>query len=221
MTDHPEDECRRPHRSGFAINCALALLLQIMICPIAESASLSVNGVTFSDKLGGFVLEKATGEGSMDDPFVLVERMTDFNGGTLSFQIQPAFGNLIGTQHAIGFAVIKVIENATNLPWTAFEIELQSQLGVPSDDMDGLSFGQGSKAGRPFTADGFDKVTIVDRPYDRVEFDHGRIPIGRPVTLRIVISESMPLGEVYLAQRPGKPVAEAPLTLRSNRLASR
>jgi hypothetical protein len=205
----------------FVISCIVVLLLQTEFGPAAESASLSVNGVTFSDHLGGFTLEKVSGEGSLDDPFVLVEKMTDSNGGTLSFRVQPEFGNRINSQHVIGLAVIKVIENATDLPWTSFELELQAQLGVPSGDSDGLSFGQGSNAGRPFTSDGFDKVTIVDRPYDRVEFDHGRIPIGRPVTLRIVISESMPLGEVYLVQRPGKPVAEAPLTPRSNRLASR
>jgi hypothetical protein len=205
----------------FVIGCIVVLLLQTEFGPAAESASLSVNGVTFSDHLGGFTLEKVSGEGSLDDPFVLVEKMTDSNGGTLSFRVQPEFGNRINSQHVIGLAVIKVIENATDLPWTSFELELQAQLGVPSGDSDGLSFGQGSNAGRPFTSDGFDKVTIVDRPYDRVEFDHGRIPIGRPVTLRIVISESMPLGEVYLVQRPGKPVAQAPSTLRSNRLASR
>jgi hypothetical protein len=221
MLDHQERGLRQSGHARFAICCTAALLLQTVLCPTAVSASLSVNGVTFSDKLGGFILEKATGEGSMDDPFVLVERMTDINGGTLSFQVQPGFGNRIGSQHAVGFAVIKVIENATNLPWTAFEFELQSQLGIPSDDMDGLSFGQGSNAGRPFTADGFDKVTIVDRPYDRVEFDHGRIPIGRHVTIRFVISESQLLHEAYLLQRPSRPVAEAPFTPPSNWLASR
>jgi hypothetical protein len=221
MLGHLERELRRSGRTRFAICCTLALLLQIMFCLTAESASLSVNGITFSDKLGGFVLEKATGEGSMDDPFVLVERMTDPNGGTLSFQVQPGFGNPVGTQHFIGFAMIKVIENATDLPWTAFELELQSQLGIPSDYSDGLSFGQGSNAERPFTANGFDQVTIMDEPYDRVQFDHGRIPIGGHVTIRFVISESQLLHEAYLLQRPSKPVAEAPSTPPSHWLASR
>ena len=205
----------------FVISCIVVLLLQIEFGPAPEGASLFVNGVTFSDRLGGFILEKVSGEGSLNDPFVLVEKMMDSNGGTLSFRVQPEFGNRIDSQHVIGFAIIKVIENATDLPWTSFDLELQSQLGVPSGDPDGLSFGQGSNAGRPFAADGFDKVSIVDQPYDRVEFDHGRISIGGHVTLRIVISESMSLGEVYLVQRPGKPVAEAPLTRRTIRLASR
>ena len=173
----------------------------------AQGATISVNGVTFSDELGGFVLERVSGQGSMDDPFVIVERMTSFAGGTLEFRIDPAFGNRVGSQHDIGFAVIKVVENATEFPWDAFEIELQSKLGVPSDYSDGLSFGQGSKAGRPFTANGFSRVTIVDEPYDRVEFEEGRIPRGGQATLRFVITESALLPSAYLAQKPVKPLA--------------
>ena len=188
----------------------VALLVQAGLCFTVQAASFSVNGITFSDRLGGFVLEKVTGEGSMDDPFVLVERMTDSNGGTLSFRVDPEFVNRIDSMHTIGFAVIKVIHNSTELAWSSFELELQSKLGTPSDYYDGLSFGQGSNAGRPFSADGFDQLAMTDEPYDWVQFDHGRIPIGGQVTLRfvIVISETMPLSEAYLLQRPGKPVAE-------------
>jgi hypothetical protein len=149
----------------------------------------------------------------MDDPFVVVERMTGLAGGTLEFQIGRAFGNRIGSQHAWGFALIKVIENATDLPWESFELELQSKLGVPSDYWDGLSFGQGSQAGRPFTAKGFSRVTIVDEPYDRVEFDGGKIPRGGQATLRVVITESDFLAKAYLAQRPARPVVENSLRL--------
>jgi hypothetical protein len=221
MLDHQERVLHRSSHRRLAITCTLALLLQTVFCPTAESASFSANGVTFSDKQGGFILEKATGEGSIDDPFVLVERITDINGGMLSFQVQPEFGNRIGSQHAIGFAMVKVIENATNLPWTSFELELQSQLDIPSDYFDALSFGEGTNAGRPFTASAFDQITTTDEPYDRVEFDHGRVPIGGHVTLRFVITESLPRGEAYLLQRPSTPVAKAPSTASSNWLASR
>jgi hypothetical protein len=175
-----------------------------------DAASITIAGVTFSDELGGFVLEGVSGQGSMDDPFVLVERMTDPNGGTLAFRVDPAFGNKIGTAHSIGFALIKVVQNATNLAWDSFQIELQSKLGVPSDYADGLSFGQGSRAGRPFTGTGFGRVVIVDEPYDRVEFDEGRVPIGGQTTLRFVISESQPLDVAYLLQHPIKPLAQVP-----------
>ena len=150
----------------------------------------------------------------MDDPFVLVERMTDPNGGTLSFRVERNFGNRIGSQHTIGFALIKVIENATDFPWTSFELELQSKLGAPSNYFDGLSFGQGSQAGRPFIADGFDHVTMMDEPYDRVQFDHGKIPVGARLTLHFVLTESMQLKEAYLLQRPSRPVASRLMTPR-------
>jgi hypothetical protein len=185
----------------------LVALSQAALSATAQSEPRSVQGVTFSDRLGGFILERATGTGSMDDPFVLFERMTDTNGGTLAFTVPVGFGNRIGSQHVIGFALIKVIENATDQPWSSFELELQSKLGVPSDDSDGLSFGQGSTAGRPFTAAGFADVIVQDTPYDRIELDQGKILPGGRIALHFVITESNPLGEAYLLQRPTKPVS--------------
>src|SRR4029077_15602184 len=138
---------------------AIGLGLMLLPCP-AQSASFSVSGVTFSDKLGGFVLERVTGHGSVDDPFVGVEGGPNPEGGTLLFRADPAFGNRIGSIDQIGFALVKVVENMTGHPWTSFELELQSKLGIPSDDLDELSFGQGSTAGRPFTATSFSLVTI-------------------------------------------------------------
>ena len=192
-----------------AISFAAVVATAVMILPhAAGGASLTASGVTFIDEQGGFVLERVTGEGSLDDPFVVMERMTDINGGTLTFHVSPTFGNEIGTQHAIGFAIIKVIENETGFPWTSFEIELQSTLGTPSDYGDGLSFGQGSKAGKPFTATGFEQVTLIDEPYDRIEYDQGKILTGSRATFRFVVSETMPLRQAYLAQRPRRPVAD-------------
>lgn len=201
---------------------SLAVLLAISAAFLpapARAVSISMGGVTFSDELGGFVLEKVTGEGSLDDPFVIVERMTNPDGGTLLFQVNPAFGNRIGSQHTIGFAVIKVVENATDFAWTAFELELQSRLGIPSDYGDGLSFGQGSNSGKPFGATGFDQTTLMDEPTDRIVFDRGRIPIGGRVTLRFVISETVPLEAAYLVQRPARPVAAGPSLPGVKRLA--
>ena len=185
------------------------MLIAALLVPAEETraASLTVDGVTFSDELGGFVLEGVTGSGSMDDPFVVVERMTSASGGILRFRMDPAFGNRIGSQHTIGFALIKVIENATDFTWNSFELELQSQLGVPSDYADGLSFGQGSTVGRPFTSLEFARVKMIDEPYDQVEFEDGKVSVGGHTTLRIVITESMPLSDAYLAQRPTRPLA--------------
>jgi hypothetical protein len=192
----------------------------LLPCP-AQSASFSVSGVTFSDKLGGFVLERVAGHGSIEDPFVVVERMTNPEGGTLLFQADPAFGNRIGSIDEIGFSLVKVVENATGHPWTSFELELQSKLGIPSDNLDNLSFGQGSTAGRPFTATGFSQVTIVDEPFDRVEYENGNVPAGERLTMRIVISQPASMHEAYLAQRPGRPVANGTVPGRSRTIVER
>jgi hypothetical protein len=195
----------RSHVVSFATIAAIAsTLLPFAAC----AASLTVSSVTFSDELGGFVLERVTGEGSLDDPIVITERTTDINGGTLAFRVSPTFGNEIGTQHSIGFAMVKIVENGTDFPWTSLEIELQSTLGTPSDYGDGLSFGQGSSAGRPFTATGFDQITLIDERHDRIEYDQGKVPVGSNATFRFAISETLPLKEAYLTQRPRRPVAE-------------
>ena len=217
----PARQIGRLGLARLAIASLLAVTFLAVISIDAGGATLTVNGVTFSDRLGGFVLEKATGRGSLDDPFVLVERMTDPNGGTLSFRAPSSFGNPMHSPQPMGFALVKVIQNATGIPWTAFELELQSILGTPSDYYDGLSFGQGSQVGRPFTASGFSQVTVIDEPYDRVEYDHGRIPVGGSLTLRVVITEFDPLTEAYLLQRPSRPVASMPVKPGKRKLASR
>jgi len=200
---------RAPIPAAIATTAAMmGVVLSLTFPASAHAATFSLNGVTFSDKLGGFVLERVSGQGSMDDPFVIVERMTNAAGGILEFQVDPAYGNKINSQHSIGFALIKVIENGTGFTWNAFELELQSKLGTPSDYADGLSFGQASTAGRPFTAKGFSQVTVLDEPYDRIDFEEGKIRAGGEVTLRFVITESLPLTVAYLAQRPINPLAE-------------
>ncbi len=188
---------------------ALSLAIGVVILPgQVRSGSLSSHGISFSDELGGFVLERVTGQGSVADPFVVVERMTNPDGATLVFRADPALGNRIGSPDQIGFALIKVIENATGHDWSSLEVELQSKLGIPSDHTDELSFGQGSTAGRPFTASNFAQVTLIDEPFDRIEYEEGNVPVGGQVALRFVISQPASLHEAFVAQRPGRPVAK-------------
>jgi hypothetical protein len=204
--------CSSKHRLGrcrLCLGSALVMMATALPPGRAFAAQVTVAGVVFSDELGGFVLERVSGEGSLDDPFIVVERLTNPGGATLLMRIDPAFGNRIGTAHALGLALTKVVENATDFAWTSFELELQSKLGRASDYGDGLSFGQGSNAGRPFTATGFARVTIADEPYDRVEISDGKVPVGAQSIMRVAVSESVPLQEVYLAQRPVRPVAGA------------
>lgn len=174
----------------------------------ASAAPATVDGVTFSDELGGFVLERVDGHGSLDDPFIVTEQLTSQDGGVLVIRASPTFGNHIASFHSIGLALTKVVENRTDRAWPSFEIELQSKLGTPSDDQDGLSFGQGSTAGRPFTSTSFARVEVLDRPYDRITLTDGKVPVGAQTVIRFVLSESVPLQTVYLVQRPGQPIVE-------------
>ena len=195
-------------RSGGQASRALAaLLLLCFLGQQAEAHMIVLRGISFSDELGGFVLEQVTGKGSIADPFVVVERMIDPDGATLVFRADPSLGNLIGSPDRIGFALVKVIKNATGHDWSSLEVELQSKLGVPSDHTDELSYGQGSTAGRPFTASAFARITLIDEPFDRIEFEDGSVPAGGEVSLRFVISQPGTLRKAFIAQRPGRPVA--------------
>src|SRR5262252_276618 len=171
----------------------LAAAMVFLLPTVAAAAPVVVDGVTFSDELGGLDIERVTGHGSNDDPFVVVERLANPDGATLLIRVPSSFGNRIGSVHAIGLALVKIVENATDFAWTSFDLELQSRRGVPSDYADGLSFGQGSAAGRPFTAVGFGRVEVVDEPNDRIDLSEGKVPIGRRMTVRFVVSESVPL----------------------------
>jgi hypothetical protein len=179
----------------------------LLLASPARSGTVLLHGVSFSDELGGFVLERVTGQGSIADPFVVVERMINVDGATLVFRADPSLGNRIGSPDRIGFALVKVIKNATGHEWSSLEVELQSKPGIPSDHTDELSFGQGSTAGRPFTASAFAHITLIDEPFDRIEYDDGHVPAGGQVTLRFVVSQPGSLHEAFIVQRPGRPVA--------------
>ena len=78
---------RTPSPAAAATTAAIMGFALSLACPASlHAATFSLNGVTFSDELGGFVLDRVSGQGSMDDPFVLVERMTNTAGGILEFR---------------------------------------------------------------------------------------------------------------------------------------
>ena len=60
----------------------LALLL-LAIPATATAAPVTIEGITFSDEEGGFTILGASGSGSYDDPFVVIEELTDPEGAVL------------------------------------------------------------------------------------------------------------------------------------------
>ena len=138
-----------------------------------------LEGLTFSDELGGLTIVEARGSGSLEDPFVLVEEVTADGPAILVIRgMTHRFGNRIRSHHEIGFALIKVVRNRTDQPWSLFNLELREFLDHASPFGDGLSFGQATEAGRPFSSDRFAESLETREPFDGVQFYSGLVPPG-------------------------------------------
>ena len=171
-----------------------------------------MRGITFSDERGGFIIHSVEGQGSYEDPFVVVEEVTDPEGAVLVIRLTPeAVANRIGTLHQLGFALTKVVINATGQAWTLFDLELQESYGTASDYYDGLSFGQASKLARPFISDRFNLNEVLNEPYDELRFREGEVAPGDQVTVMLVVTDATPNPEFYLQQRPSRLISQRPL----------
>lgn len=195
---------------------ALALLLGLGQAPAASAKEVTLQGLTFSDELGGFELLDGWGTGTLEDPIVLVETITGAGTATLTVRgMSWRFGNRIRSHHEIGFALTKIVRNGTTTPWPAFNLELREFQDRASPFGDGLSFGQATAAGRPFRSDGFAGVEDIEEPYDSISFFDGLIAPGEQVTMTVVITDTTPRFEFYLLQRRDSPIAE-PAVLRGS-----
>lgn len=194
---------RRP--SFWCIGVALACL--IATGP-ARAETITVKGITFSDELGGFRLLAAWGSGSLEDPLTVVEEITSTDGAVLLIRgVGPHTGNPIPTFHPAGFALRKIVTNATHQTWTFYDIEMQKVLGTPSDIYDGMSFGQDAQAGRPFTSNKFAQSVSQDEPRDFITYFNGVVEPGETVSLTFIVTATGFVPELLLLQRPNRPLA--------------
>ncbi len=174
----------------------------------AMAGGFLVNGLLFTDEEGGFTLLSASGIGTLEDPFVIVEEITEMRPAALVIRgLSPAWGNRIPTNHPAGFVIRKVIINRTELAWDSYDHELQIQRGVPSDIYDGLSFGQGSEVARPFRSDRFARNTTHDEPRDFINYHDGQVAPGESVTFEFVITATSNVAQFYIVQDPNRPLA--------------
>jgi hypothetical protein len=188
----------------------IAVLLALQVAPSA-AAPLSAAGLTFSDELGGFTLVSVSGSGTIDDPFVVVEEITGPQEAVLVISgFSAAFGNRVGTHHLAGFALKKVATNRTADVWNLFEMELRETLAHQSPYGDGLSFGQASAVGRPFTSSTFAMNHEIDEPYDSVAFRDGAVRPGDAVSFNLIVTDTSPVSPFLLLQQPTHIVAEGP-----------
>ena len=177
--------------------------------PLASATALEItlDGLTFSDEQGGLRLLDGWGHGTLDDPFVLVEEITDHGPAILTIRnLNHRFGNRIRSHHDVGFALTKVVHNRTDQPWTLFNLELREYLDRESPFGDGLSFGQASEVGRPFLSDGFADRVETREPYDGVSFFDGEIAPGAAVALSFVVTDTTPRQDWVLADAFERPV---------------
>jgi hypothetical protein len=183
----------------------------LLVGVAVRAAPLTLEGLTFSDELGGVELKEGWGTGTIDDPFVLVEDITERGPAILVVRgMTHLFGNRIRSHHEVGFALTKIVHNRTAQNWTQFDLELREFIEYPSPFGDGLSFGQASKAGRPFSADRFADNIETREPYDNVAFFDGDVAPGETVVLTVVVTDTTPRFEFFLLQKCDSPLAAVP-----------
>lgn len=177
----------------------------------AAADPVVLEGLTFSDELGGLTIVGASGRGTLEDPFVLVEEVTADGPAILVIRgMTHRFGNRIRSHHEVGFALTKVVHNRTEQPWSLFNLELREFLDYASPFGDGLSFGQATQAGRPFRSDLFAENLETREPFDGVQFYDGLVPPDASVALSIVVTDTTPRWEFYLLQSQDSPLAATP-----------
>jgi hypothetical protein len=188
-----------------------ALALSAVLAKAALAEPVVLEGLTFSDELGGLVIQEGWGSGTLQDPFVLVEEINGKGPAILVIRgMVHRFGNRIGSHHDVGFALTKIIQNATKEPWALFNLELREFIERASPFGDGLSFGQASEAGRPFSSDAFADNVETREPYDGVQFSNGMVQPGERVAISFVVTDTTPQWQFFLLQKRDAPIALAP-----------
>jgi hypothetical protein len=189
---------------------ALVVCTGIGVASGAGTEPITLDGLTFSDELGGVRLEEGSGSGSLEDPFVLIEEITGDGPAILIVRgMTHRFGNRIRSHHEIGFALTKLVRNGTGQPWSLFNLELREFFDRASPFGDGLSFGQASDSGRPFRSDRFAENIETREPFDGVQFADGLVEPGDTVALSFVVTDTTPRWEFYLLQKRDSPLANA------------
>lgn len=174
----------------------------------AEARPFTLEGLTFSDELGDFEILSASGTGTLEDPFVIVEEVTGAEPVLVIEGLTARFANRVGSHHLTGFALRKVAVNRTGFIWMSYNLELRQSEDEHSPYGDGLSFGQASDVWRPFASSVFLTSHTTDEPVDAVVFTDGQVEPGQSATFDLVITDTSPVGRFLLLQAPDRPVAQ-------------
>jgi hypothetical protein len=185
----------------------VSLLLAALSAGAVEARPFTLEGLTFSDELGDFEILSASGSGTLDDPFVIVEAVTGPEPVLVIAGLSAGFANRVGSHHMTGFALRKVAVNRTDFIWMSYNLELRQSEEAHSPYGDGLSFGQASDTGRPFVSSPFLTSVITDEPADTVVFTDGSVGPEESAIFDMIITDTSPVGRFLLLQAPDRPVA--------------
>lgn len=160
-----------------------------------------------SDELGGFRITDVSGKGTRNDPVVIDEELDSPAPVTLTIRpSRPVVPFDPSGDYASGqlFLRINALNNSGE-PWIEFAFELQSALGRPSDDTDGLSFDQ-----RDVSPDNIHSANYAEyhremRPYDRLLFKKGLADPGHVAEFEFLVTDFTPHVAIYLVQEPHIP----------------
>ncbi len=176
----------------------------------------SLTATTITVESGGITVNSynTTTTGSQADPWLINETMT--SAGTLRFAVETGSplgtGNPTGSGHTHGRWISKTVTNGTNETWTSFELELESRLGTPSTEGDGLSFAQGFANFSTFSSDKFSVYTRQEITRDYLNFSGGTVNPGESVTFNFIITDNSANNPFWLDQIPNKSAVPAPST---------
>ncbi len=172
-----------------------------------ESGRRLAGTYSFSDELGGFVIEDARGAGTKADPIVVRETLLSATPVTLVIRttrpIRP-FDN--SGLYANGILYLRIeARNGAGQGWVEFEFELQEQIGQPSVFGDGLSFDQREGKAGTVSSDSFATYDRDFEPYDRLLFRDGKVDPGARAGFSLLITDYTPKRQFYLVQDPRIP----------------
>jgi hypothetical protein len=191
-----------------AVPVAICIVGALWAGPVF-AVEISLNGLTFSDEGGGFILKGVTGSGRLDDPFVILEEVTGPRNAILTIRGLKEVGNRIGSHHISGIAVTKIVVNATEETWQNYQMELREVPTRHSPYEDGLSFAQNTVIAGAFTASSFPNLQRFDEPQDTLGFSGKSVAPGESAEFSFLITDMSPISKFYLFQEPLQPVSDA------------
>lgn len=172
-----------------------------------QSGEWTAGAYSFSDEMGGFVIDSVSGTGQRNDPIVIRETFNSSSPVTLVIRAKRPIRHFdSGTFYANGILYMRiVVRNGSGQGWVEFEFELQELLHQASVFGDGLSFDQRSASRETISSDSFAQYSRDFEPYDKLLFRDGKVDAKGTAGFSFLITDFTPKSQFYLVQDPRIP----------------